>query len=182
MKNQFNSHITFNFLNFCYENTYKSSNETAESIKIFSRMLNHSLNNKVCEKVKLLTEVEYIEDFIKLQRLLSSDVNINFTLSGNDFDRILIFPGILIAPVENAFKHGNLHSEENPIQVELKCSYKYLTLSVLNEKNKHKINEPSGIGNNNLKQQLDLLYKDKYYLSVKNEDCTYSCELKLALS
>jgi LytS/YehU family sensor histidine kinase len=136
----------------------------------------------VCEKVKLLTEVEYIEDFIKLQRLLSSDVNINFTLSGNDFDRILIFPGILIAPVENAFKHGNLHSEENPIQVELKCSYKYLTLSVLNEKNKHKINEPSGIGNNNLKQQLDLLYKDKYYLSVKNEDCTYSCELKLALS
>lgn len=181
MKNQFNSHITFNFLNFCHNRIHKSSEETAESIKIFSRMLEYSLNSKVNEKVKLEKEVEYIENFIKLQKLLTTEVNINF-IKSEDYSNVLIFPRILIAPVENAFKHGNMHSKENPINIELKFSFEHIAFIVINEKNKHRINEPSGIGSNNLKQQLDLLYKNKYTLEIKDKDNIYSCALKLYLT
>lgn len=181
MKNQFNSNITFNFLTFCYNRIHKSSNETGESIEIFSRMLKHSLGNKVFEKVKLTTEIEYIEDFIKLQKLLSSDVNINFINIGDHVNDILIFPRILIAPVENAFKHGNIHSQKSPIKIELYSSFDSIIFKVANEKNRHKINEPSGIGYSNLKEQLELLYTEKYTLNIINEDNFYSCELKLHL-
>src|SRR6185295_7338166 len=113
---------------------------------------------------------------------LSTDVKINFIKVGDNLDNILIFPGILITPVENAFKHGNIHSKENPVKIELVSTFEYITFKVLNKKNKHKINEPSGIGNNNLKQQLDLLYKSKYTLTIKDdEDDLYSCELKIYL-
>jgi two-component system LytT family sensor kinase len=182
LKNQFNSHITFNFLNFCYNQIHKSSNETAESIEIFSRMLRYSLNNKVGEKVNLENEIEHIEDFIKLQQLLNADIKVNFIKSNYYSYPTLILPGILIALVENAFKHGNLNSNENPIRIEVAISLEFLNFKVSNEKNKHKINEPSGIGQHNLKQQLELLYKNKYTLKIEDKDNIYSSELTLILN
>jgi two-component system LytT family sensor kinase len=182
LKNQFNSHITFNFLNYCYSKIHKDSVETAEAIEIFSRMLRYSLNSRANEKVQLAKEIEYIEDFIRLQKLLSTDVSVQFLINENEENSIYILPRILIAFVENAFKHGNLHSKNNPISIELQSSSKGLNFKVTNEKNKHKIIEPSGIGHYNLKQQLELLYKNKYTLEIEDMDITYSSNLKLMIS
>jgi two-component system LytT family sensor kinase len=182
LKNQFNSHITFNFLNYCYNRIYKESSETAEAIEIFSRMMRYSLNNKIEEKVQLQKEIEYIEDFIELQKLLSTEVNVQFLINDQGHNSMYVIPRILITFVENAFKHGNLHSIENPITIELNYSTESINFKVTNEKNKHKINEPSGIGHYNLKQQLELLYKNKYTLKIEDKGNTYSSELKLILN
>jgi two-component system LytT family sensor kinase len=178
-RNQFNSHITFDFLNQCRTLIHKDSTETAEAIEIFSRMLRYSLNNKAQEKVQLKGEVDYIEDFIKLQKLLSTDVQVN--LSTKVDNNIYVLPRILIGFVENAFKHGDLHSADHPISIELSTSPTHLNFTVTNKKNKHKIIEPSGIGNFNMKQQLELLYKNKYTLTISDEDTIYSTHLKLQL-
>jgi two-component system LytT family sensor kinase len=180
LRNQFNSHITFDFLNQCHNLTYKESQETAEAIEIFSRMLRYSLNSKAQEKVLLKEEIEYIEDFIKLQKLLSTDVMVSLSIKGND--TIYILPRILIGFVENAFKHGDLHSTDHPISIELTTIGEYLNFTVTNKKNKHKIVEPSGIGNLNLKQQLELLYKNKYTLKISEGDTIYSSHLKLKIA
>jgi two-component system LytT family sensor kinase len=180
LKNKFNSHITFNFLNHCYSKIHKDSHETAQAIEIFSRMLRYSLNNKAQEKVQLKGEIEYIEDFIKLQKLLSTDVMVNLSVKGDG--AIYILPRILIGFVENAFKHGDLHSADHPISMELNTTEEYLNFTVTNKKNKHKIIEPSGIGNYNMKQQLELLYKNKYMLTISDEDTIYSTHLKLQLT
>ncbi len=182
LKNQFNSHITFNFLNYCYSRIHKNSIETAEAIEVFARMLRYSLNNKVYEKVLLKKEIEYIEDFITLQKLLSNYANINFCILGEDNNSIYILPRILIVFVENAFKHGDLHSIENPITIQLYSSTEYIEFKVTNKKNKHKIAEVSGIGHSNLKQQLELQYKNKYILEIDDNNTSYSSNFKLMLN
>jgi two-component system LytT family sensor kinase len=180
LRNQFNSHITFDFLNRCHDLVHKESLETSEAIEVFSRMLRYSLNSKAQEKVQLKGEIEYIQDFIKLQKLLSTEVMVNLSIKGND--SIYILPRILIGFVENAFKHGDLHSVDHPISIELNTTTEYLDFTVTNKKNKHKIIEPSGIGNFNLKQQLELLYKNKYTLKIDDMDSIYSTSLRLKLS
>jgi two-component system LytT family sensor kinase len=180
LRNQFNSHITFDFLNRCQTLIQKESLETSEAIEIFSQMLRYSLNSKAQEKALLKGEIEYIEDFIKLQKLLSTDVMVNLSIIGSD--TIYILPRILIGFVENAFKHGDSHSIDHPINIELTTSGEYLNFTVTNKKNKHKILEPSGIGNFNLKQQLELLYKNKYTLKISDDDTMYSSHLKLQVN
>jgi two-component system LytT family sensor kinase len=180
LRNQFNSHITFDFLNQCHTIIHKDSTETAEAIEIFTRMLRYSLNSKAQEKVQLKGEIEYIQDFIRLQKLLSTDVMVNFSLKGDA--NIYILPRILIGFVENAFKHGDLHSADYPINIELNSTSAHLDFTVTNKKNKHKIIEPSGIGNFNMKQQLELLYKNKYMLKIEDNDAIYSSSLRLMIS
>jgi two-component system LytT family sensor kinase len=180
LRNQFNSHITFDFLNRCHSIIHNDSAETAEAIEVFSRMLRYSLNSKAQEKVQLKQEIEYIEDFIKLQKLLSTSIMVNLSIKGDR--KIYILPRILIGFVENAFKHGDLYSVDLPINIALNVDGKYLDFTVSNKKNKHKIVEPSGIGNFNLKQQLELLYKDKYKLKITDEDIIYSSHLKLQIT
>lgn len=180
LRNQFNSHITFDFLNQCHNIIHKDSPETAEAIKIFSRMLHYSLNSKAQEKAPLKGEMEYIEDFITLQKLLSTAIMVNLSIKGNK--EIYILPRILIGFVENAFKHGDTHNAEHPIIINLNSSETYLDFTVTNRKNKHKIIEPSGIGNYNLKQQLELLYKNNYTLKIDENDTSYSSHLRLKLN
>ena len=178
LKNQFNSHITSNFLNYCYNRIHKSSLETAEAIDIFSRMFRYSLNNKANEKVPLKNEIDYMKDFIKLQGLLSTETHISFLIQNYDYNSISIFPQILITFVENAFKHGNINSSSNPILIDISFSHNFLNFKVMNEKN-GKVVEYSGIGHYNVKKRLDLFYNGKYYLEIKDFNNIYLIDLKL---
>jgi two-component system LytT family sensor kinase len=178
-KNQFNSHVTFNFLNYCYSKIHLDSQETAEAIETFSTMLRYSLNNKEDEKVLLKHEIEYIENFISLQKLLSSDVNIQFKVGEHVNTNLYILPRILIVFVENAFKHGNIYSTKIPIKIELDFSNDKLIFKVTNEKNKEQLKEVSGIGYYNLKQQLDMFYKERHWLEIEQDDLIYSSKLMI---
>lgn len=182
LKNQFNSQATFNFLNHCYDQIVNSSKETAEAIKIFSRMLQYSLNNSADNKTSLITEVEYMGDFIELQKLLNEDVNAQFKVTGKINDEVRILPRILIVFVENAFKHGNISSENVPIEIQLEYLEGSLIFRVRNEKAKNKIIEPSGIGHFNMKEQLEMFYKGKYSLTIDQNESIYSSTLNLSLN
>ena len=180
LRNQFNTNITFDFLNHCHDIIQKESVDTADGISTFSKMLLYSLNNKLSEKTLLKNEVLYIEDFIKIYRLLNENTQVNLEIIYAS-ENIYVFPGILIGFVENAFKHGDLHSLDHPITIKLDASTEQIDFTVTNKKNKHKIIESSGIGNHNLKQQLELLYKDKYTLKIDDLEETYSCAIKILL-
>jgi sensor histidine kinase YesM len=182
LRSQFNSHITFNFLNYCYSKVYKKSAEIAEAIEIFSKMLRYSLNNKISELVLLKSEIEYIEDYIKLQKLLTTETQVQFLIYDYDYRPVYIVPRVLITFIENAFKHGDLNSADFPIKIELRIAEKYLYFYVRNKKNDVKIIEKSGIGHNNLRQQLELFYKDKYILEKEDDGTIYSSTLKISLN
>jgi sensor histidine kinase YesM len=131
------------------------------------------------EKVLLKNEIKYVEDFILLQKLLSSDINVKFIVTGSISENIQILPRILVVFVENAFKHGNPYSSTNPIRIELNYLEGVLIFRVINEKNKKPIMEISGIGHHNLREHLELFYKDNYSLEISQDENIYCSNLRL---
>ena len=178
-KNQFNSHITFNFLNYCYSHVLQNSKEAAEVIESYSEMLRFTINTKPDEMVLLEKEVLYIKQFISLKKQLSKGICVEFNTEGNLIDKFIL-PRIFIALVENAFKHGETHCMDAPIEIKIKSTVVKVILEVSNKKNKHKTKpESTGVGQQNLKNQLELFYKTKYELEINENYNSYYCKLSL---
>lgn len=177
LKSQFNSHITFNFLNFCYSHVHKSSKEAAEAIELFSDMLRYSLTQKPDEKVSISSEIEYINHFISLQKILSNQVYVEFTY--RDVPRHLrVLPLMLITLVENAFKHGQYNDPARPIRISLEERQDRIAFSVVN-KVAPKAARKTGIGQKNLMQLLNLHYPGNFKLTFHEEQGEYSAFLEL---
>jgi sensor histidine kinase YesM len=180
LKNQFNSHITFNFLNYCYSNIHKQSPETAEAISNFSDMLRYTLQTGPEEKVALSKEIIYIENFISLQKLLSAKVFVNFDYDGN-IGETLILPRILVTFVENAFKHGLCNDPKFPIQINLMVNDDKLTFTIKNKINHSKRIDNTNKGMENVTQILDLYYTDNYELRSNAEGEFFCVDLWMGL-
>lgn len=179
-KNQFNSHITFNFLNYCYRYVHETSKEAGDAIQLFSEMLRYTMNSKPDEKVSLKSEMDYIDSFIRLKQLLSKGIYVELSTEGN-LQNHTVLPRLLITFVENAFKHGKTHEELAPILISLYANPEQLIFEVKNKKNKSKIPLSTGIGQNNVKNQLELFYKNKYNLEISEDDDNYACKLVLTV-
>lgn len=179
LKGQFNSHITFNFLNYCYSHVHKSSREAAEAIELFSNMLRYSLALKPDEKVTLASEIEYINNFIDLQKILSGQVYVEFTYSGMIKNKTIL-PLMLITFVENAFKHGQFNDPNKPIKMELEANNSAIIFIVTNKVIRKPITKP-GIGQQNLKQLLNLHYNHKFQLSFEEDEEEYISSLILEI-
>jgi two-component system, LytTR family, sensor kinase len=181
LQNQFNPHITFNLLNYCYKHSLNKSKEVANVIELFSNMLRHSIANKSNEPIALKYEVNYISDFINLHKELDNAIQIDFTISG-EIENQKIFPRILICFIENAIKHGEIYSSEFPVNVEIKISKKNFKLIVHNKKRatplKHK---KTSVGLKNITQQLEINYRNRYDLKISNLNDSYLSVLSLCL-
>ena len=181
LKNQFNSHITFNFLNYCYSKIHLLSHDTAEAIDIFSDMLRYSLRLTPGTEVPMEKEIEYIRNFIALQKLLSSAVYVNFDCQG-DFREKRILPCVLITFVENAFTHGEYNNSAAPINISLAANDASVLLAVSNKKRANKKADGTRIGIANVKQLLQLYYENRYQLTIEDSPNNYNCTLALSLS
>lgn len=181
LKNQFNSHITFNFLNFCYSKVHRSSPDTAEAIDLFATMLRYSLVNSAEEKVSLKQEIAYIQNFIELQRLLTAEVFVKFTCEG-DIENKMILPRILITFIENAFKHGELSNPDEPVRILLRGDPEAISLKVSNRKNRRRHIVNTGVGQENVMQILQLNYPGRHALNIDDGEENYSCQLTITLT
>jgi two-component system LytT family sensor kinase len=180
LKGQFNAHITFNFLTFCYSKVYKTSESAATAIMTFSDMLRYSLHIKPDENVSLKEEIEYLENFISIQRCLTAEVYANFKYEGC-VDTKVILPRILITFVENAFKHGQINNKAHPIDIHLLATPECVVFKVSNKKNQEKKMVSLDIGHQNVKQMLDSFYKENYNLKIENLKSDYYSELILTI-
>ncbi len=179
-QNQFNSHITFNMLNYCYRHFLDESEKGAEAIELFSTMLRHSLTNKANEAIALADEVQHISNYIALHKQLNEEMHVNIEIKGN-LTGLRIFPRILLTFIENAIKHGDLYSKDQPILIRLSVTENSIDLLVANKKQEpfNSITKRKGIGYLNVTQQLDLFYKSKYSLKISENKENYTCELNL---
>jgi sensor histidine kinase YesM len=178
LKSQFHSHLTFNFLNFCYNKIRSSSSKTAISIEEFAFMLRYSLKEQSQKLISLKTEIEYIEHFISFQKCLTDNLFVDFQYEG-EMASVYIPPKILIVFIENAFKHGISDNPQAPIIILIKSFQTDFFFSIYNCK-ANKINlTSSGIGLENIKKILTLYYTDNYSLKVKNTNNSFLCELTI---
>lgn len=178
IKNQFNSHLTFNFFNFCYSKIFKSTPAAANSIEEFSEMLHYSLNNNTESVVSLEKEIEYIGNFIAIQKCITANVYVKFNVEG-DVKKYFVLPMLLSVFIENAFKHGVLNEINKPITIFISVKNDTILFSVTNEKAIENNIETTGIGLINARQILNLLYKNEHVLTIKETETTYVVELTL---
>lgn len=186
LKAQINPHFLFNTLNNLYYLAYTKSANTTEVIAKLSQMMRYMIYESNHTKVQLSREIEYMENYISLERLrLNNQIPINFNVK-NVLHDVRIAPLILITFLENAFKHGVSNNSTNEwvnISLELKDNEIVYIVenSKLPEMQRAKITK-SGIGLQNVQRRLDLSYPGQYTLKVTNAPDRYRIELKLIIA
>lgn len=185
LKAQVNPHFLFNTLNNLYYLAVNKSEQTPEVVAKLSGMMRYMIHESNEEKVPLTKEVEYMENYLNLEKLrLNEEIPIIFEVHG-EIAGVRITPLILITFLENAFKHGIGNGRKDSwITVSLEIEAGTLHYKVANSivrQTEKTVREASGIGLTNVQRRLDLSYPGKHDLTVTEDAERYSVHLKIDL-
>ena len=187
LKSQINPHFLFNTLNNLFSMAQdKGNDELADGISKLSGMMRYMLYDSNEESVPLSKEITYLEEYITLNKLRYADeeITISFDHAGQIAD-ISIAPMLFIPFVENTFKHGVAIGQKAAIQIAIVVSGQTLNFSCMNTDHsaiKKMEMETSGIGLENVKRRLELLYPGKHRLIINKEDGEFMVNLEIDLS
>ncbi len=182
LKAQINPHFLFNTLNNLYALAFAQSPNTTEVIAKLSQMMRYMIYDSNHPKVPLGKEIEYMENYISLEKLrLNEQVPIDFTVEG-DPKSIKVVPLILISFLENAFKHGVSNNAKGSwIRIKIALTGQKLVYTIENSKIGKEQHEPSGIGLQNVQRRLELSYAGNYTLDIHDEQNRYAVRLEINL-
>lgn len=183
LKSQINPHFLFNSLNNIYRMVNKNDPKTPDAVLSLAGLMRYTLYESDDHFVPLKNEINFIKDFIKLERLrYSSKVEIKDNIRQNDEDHFIV-PLILFPFIENAFKHGPEKSNHEAwVHLDLKVKDNLLTLEVSNSIGKTRIkNTVGGVGMANVRKRLELNYKDRYDLETTVSENSHKVLLNIQL-
>lgn len=182
LKAQINPHFLFNTLNSIYSLSIQKSDHTPSAIVKLSSMMRYVVSESSRDFVSLEKELNYIRNYIELQQLRFGDaIQLLFFVDGSSGAK-RIAPLILIPFVENAFKHGINAEEISKIKVSIEVDNHELRLEVYNKKVVvRKDEEKSGLGIENTRNRLQLLYPDRHILSITDAKEDFSVLLTIRL-
>lgn len=188
LKAQVNPHVLFNMLNMAFSSATTSGDErTADIIEKISAQLRYVLYDSNISKVPIRKELDHIESFVALQRMrTSADMPVKISMNiSTDNDNYQISPLLLIPFIENAFKYGISFNFPTEIKIEIECRnnnlHLYITNPVINSETKAQTNIKSGIGLENVKKRLSILYPSKHILEISNDGELFIVNLSLNL-
>ncbi|NML19532.1 histidine kinase [Pseudoflavitalea sp. G-6-1-2] len=180
LKSQINPHFLFNNLHCIYTLIYQKNENALSAVEKLSSLLRYALYEKR-EMVDLETEVLHLKDFIQLQRLrVTPDAAIQIDLENID-GTLSVSPQLMIGFAENAFKHGDLSDAETPLIITAFTEANTLTYEVSNKKSKYNKPADGGIGLQNIKRRLDLLYASRYSCTITDTEHQFTITLKIEL-
>lgn len=181
LKTQLNPHFLFNTLNSIYSLANKKSDHTTDAIITLSELMRYMLYETDKTYVPLKNEIEYIKNYISLQNLrLKDSSGVRFNVHGSL--EHYIEPLLLITFIENAFKYGTDYTGKTNINIQITVEEMKLILKISNYISLSEKNKPnSGIGLENIKSRLNLLYPNSHVLKIEESDELYSVELLLNL-
>jgi two-component system LytT family sensor kinase len=184
LRSQVSPHFMFNVLNNMVALARKKSDLLEPSLIKLSSLLRYMLYETDEEKVLLEKEVDYLQSYIDLQRQrFGKNVKINASFQPIEAG-YTIEPMLLIPFVENAFKHGTGVITDAQIDIRLNVNKGVLHFSVRNRYN-DAVHEPkdktSGIGLNNVKRRLNLLYEKSHSLHIDRKEGWFAVLLQLNL-
>lgn len=184
LKAQVHPHFLFNTLNNIYSQTQTESPKGSKMIMGLSDMLRYILYEGQKPLVPLQQELAMTSEYINLEKIRYGNKLDVHVLTPDKVDDIYIAPLLLLPFVENCFKHGTSNMLQNPwinLTVELKETTLVMKLmngkAPLNESIKNK----QGIGINNVRQRLNLLYHDKYDLQIREDEEFFVVDLRVEL-
>ena len=181
---QIHPHFLFNTLNNIYSQAQEESPRSAKMLMELSSILRYVLDEGAKEKVPLENELQMIKDYLDLEMIRYDEkLDIHVSLPERT-DDVYIAPLLLLPFIENCFKHGTSKIIEHP-WINLSIELDHLTLKMLltNGKKRKDGREPArqGKGIENVSSRLDLLYKHKHKLEIKEDDEVFIVNLQIDL-
>ena len=184
MKSTISPHFLFNTLNNIDILITKDSEKASVYMKKLSDILRFILYETHDELIPMSLELEYIEKYIELQKIRTSNESfVNLRVLGKA-DEINIAPMIYIPFIENAFKHTFNKKAIDAINIQFDFLADTIKFTCENLKNKsgNLVQKQSGLGINLIQQRLNLLYKDKHTLKIENLEEKYSVVLTIQVN
>jgi len=181
LKSQVNPHFFFNTLNNIYSLAIVRSEKTAPAVMKLSSIMRYILTETQRDMVPLSNEVDFINNFIDLQKVrLTDKVALHFSSEGA-VDNLLVAPLLFIPFVENAFKYGVSTKESSNINIEIRTEGSKIRFSSVNYivGSENNLMENTGIGINNVKRRLELMYPGKHKLTTVEKDNYYTVHLEI---
>ncbi|WP_338870662.1 histidine kinase [Spirosoma sp. SC4-14] len=186
LRAQINPHFLFNALNSLYATALRENSEkTADGIQKLGDMMRFMLQENNRDRIPMSKEIEYLHNYIQLQRMRldeSHAIEIRVNIQEPDRD-IYLAPMMLIPFVENAFKHGISLRNPSWIYITLTLDATRLYFKVHNSLHTKPTNdtekEHSGVGLDNVRKRLALIYPDRHELSIQQSDQDYFVSLTL---
>jgi two-component system LytT family sensor kinase len=178
LRSQINPHFLFNSLNNIYTLVYEQSAKAPQAVLKLSELIRYMLYEKK-DKVPLLKEWEYVQNFIGLQQLrFDRDVPVTTELKG-DAGTVSIPPYLLIPFAENAFKHGDFSDPSSPLVFKVEVKDRAVIFKTENKINHHNKEQSGGVGLSNVRKRLELLYPGKHSLDITMDNAIFKAQLRL---
>jgi hypothetical protein len=180
LKMQIHPHFLFNTLNTLYGFALRKSEKAPEMILKLSNLLDYILYQVDKPLVLLQDEINHIEDYVSLEKSrFQEGLHITFHKDLMD-DTLEITPMLLLPFVENAFKHGTQIDGVVTVKIKLKVDENELNFSIENSA-KNEANSKKGIGLENIKKRLEMLYPKNFFLEIIQEKKLFKINLKIPL-
>jgi hypothetical protein len=182
LKNQVSPHFFFNTLNNIYSLIEINQKDAQEAVLSLSKMMRYMLYESEQGNTKLSRELDFMKVYIDLMKLRISDkvkLTVDFPEKYDDID----MPPLLFIPfIENAFKHGVSFRKDAFIRIGLFREGDHIRFTAANSINQVKNGAPeadSGIGLENVRKRLALLYPGRHELNINDDGTVYSVELRI---
>jgi two-component system LytT family sensor kinase len=181
LKSQINPHFLFNTINNIDMLITKDATSASAYLNKLSDIMRFMLYETKTEKIPLTKELTYIEKFIELQKIRTTNQHyVNYMVKG-DATNVMIPPMLFIPFIENAFKHTENKKTENAINISLDIEKSKIVFRCENSFNPNSQlkQDGNGLGSELIKKRLILMYPDKHTLTITNNNELYKIELIL---
>jgi LytS/YehU family sensor histidine kinase len=179
LKSQYHPHFLFNALNTIYFQVDENDKDAKQSIEQLSDLLRYQLYN-IEQEVTMEQEINYLKSYIAFQQLRMNEKLILETYFDPDLKKQKIHPLLFQPLIENAFKYVR---GEYRIQLEMKLNGNQIKSEIKNsisQSQNTNNKKDEGIGIENLKRRLDLLYPNKYNLEIKQTESMFVVKLTIS--
>ncbi|NQX52822.1 histidine kinase [Pedobacter panaciterrae] len=180
---QINPHFMFNVLNHINILMLEDVDLASSLLIKYSKILRHQLNSEKNRKVSIEQEVQFLKDFIDIEKVRwGNELTINCSWKVEDNDREFP-PLLLITFIENAFKHVSRGISEAYVKINFEQAAKSVCLEIENSKSniQQEKDSVSGLGLDNIRKRLDILYANDYSLTIKDSETTYYTKLVIKI-
>ena len=180
LRYQLQPHFFFNALNNIYSLIAFDPQKAQQSVHSLSKLMRHFMQNSDQKQISLAEEVDFLQQYISLMQLRLTDkttVQVDFP---KQVPQLTIAPLLFISLVENAFKHGVSATTTTALSFSLKVEGD--TIIFKSENTKIPTQESlysSGIGIDNLKKRLTLLYPERHQYTIEEKEGKYIAQLTI---
>jgi two-component system LytT family sensor kinase len=182
LKAQINPHFFFNTLNNIYSLVYKKSDDAPDAVMKLSEIMRYIIYDSKSQMVQMEKEVEQLNNYIELERLRSRDPGFIEIETHGNMSTYVVPPMLFLSFAENAFKHGKRKVKKPGIKFIINVEDGKVKFNVIN----HILTEPhnnhkgEGIGMQNTRRRLELLYPKCHKLNIKKDNEKYEVKLELS--